>query len=63
MKDLGIITEQDANKVGEVLYKQHNALTSGRYDFTACQLDIMFMVLASLKENETAYKIHVTDIE
>lgn len=63
MKDLGIVTEQDANKVGQILYKQHNALTSGRYDFTACQLDIMFMVLASLKENETSYKIHVTDIE
>lgn len=63
MKDLGIITEQDANKIGEILYKQHNALTSGRYDFTACQLDIMFMVLASLKANETAYRIHVSDIE
>lgn len=63
MKDLGIITEKDANKVGEILYKQHNALTSGRYDFTACQLDIMFMVLASLKDNETGYRIHVTDIE
>ncbi|RYX82276.1 RepB family plasmid replication initiator protein [bacterium] len=63
MKDLGIITEQDANKIGQILHKQHNALTSGRYDFTACQLDIMFMILASLKNNESQYQIHVTDIE
>lgn len=63
MKDLGIVTEQDANKIGQILYKQHNALTSGRYDFTACQLDIMFMILASLKDNESQYQIHVTDIE
>lgn len=63
MKDLGIVTEQDANKIGQILYKQHNALTSGRYDFTACQLDIMFMILASLKNNESQYQIHVTDIE
>lgn len=63
MKDLGIVTETDANKVGELLYKQHNALTSGRYEFSACQLDIMFMVLASLKDKETQYQIHVADIE
>jgi plasmid replication initiation protein len=63
MKDLGIITEQDANRIGDILYKQHNALTSGRYDFTACQLDVMFMILASLKENENTYQIHVGDIE
>lgn len=63
MKDLGIVTETDANKIGDLLYKQHNALTSGRYEFSACQLDIMFMVLASLKDNETQYQIHVADIE
>ena len=45
------------------MYKQHNAITSGRYDFTACQLDIVFMVLASLKEGELNYRIHTTDIE
>lgn len=58
-----LITAQDAELMGEKLYKQHNAITSGRYDFTACQLDILFMVLASLKEGELNYKIHTTDIE
>lgn len=55
--------KEEALTQGERMYKQHNALTSGRYDFTACQLDIMFMVLASLKENELNYKIHTKDIE
>ncbi|RYX87457.1 RepB family plasmid replication initiator protein [bacterium] len=46
-----------------MMYKQHNAITSGRYDFSACQLDILFMVLASLKEGELNYKIRTSDIE
>jgi len=58
-----LLTQQDAQEAGEKLYKQHNAITSGRYDFTSCQLDIVFMVLASLKEGELNYKIHTADIE
>lgn len=58
-----LLTKQDAQEVGNKLYKQHNAITSGRYDFTACQLDIVFMVLASLKDGELSYKIHTSDIE
>lgn len=42
---------------------QHNAITSGRYDFTACQLDIIFMILAQLEIEKTEYSIHVSDIE
>jgi|SRR5690606_8317760 len=58
-----LLTKEDALQAGEMMYKQHNAITSGRYDFTACQLDIVFMVLASLKEGELSYKIHTSDIE
>jgi len=58
-----LITTHDAMEFGERVYKQHNAITSGRYDFTACQLDVLFMVLASLKDGETNYKIHTADIE
>ena len=46
--------------------KQHNAITSGRYDFSACQLDVMFMILASLDESDDErkeYLIRVKDIE
>ena len=46
--------------------KQHNTITSGRYDFSACQLDVLFMLLASLKEEDEIgkeYHIRVKDIE
>ena len=46
--------------------KQHNTITSGRYDFSACQLDILFMLLASLNESDEVskqYHIRVKDIE
>ena len=45
---------------------QHNAITSGRYDFTACQLDILFMLLALINNNDEpgkAYSIYVKDIQ
>jgi plasmid replication initiation protein len=42
---------------------QHNAITSGRYDFSSCQMDILFMVLAQLETNKTTYLIHTADIE
>ncbi|REC40813.1 MULTISPECIES: replication initiation protein [Chryseobacterium] len=42
---------------------QHNAITSGRYDFTACQLDLLFMILAQLEIGKTEYTIHTSDIE
>ncbi|RYX86596.1 RepB family plasmid replication initiator protein [bacterium] len=45
------------------LILQHNAITSGRYDFSACELDIMFMILANLKTGEDTYSIHISDIE
>jgi plasmid replication initiation protein len=46
--------------------KQHNTITSGRYDFSACQLDVLFMLLASLDEADELnkkYNIRVKDIE
>lgn len=42
---------------------QHNAITSGRYDFSSCQMDILFMVLAQLEQDKTEYFIHTSDIE
>ncbi len=43
--------------------RQHNAITSGRYDFTACQLDIIFMLLGLLEQGEDTYTVFVKDIE
>lgn len=42
---------------------QSNAITSGRYDFTACQLDIMFMLLGFLEKDQDTYRIYAKDIE
>lgn len=58
-----LINNEDAEAFSVKMYKQHNAITSGRYDFTSCQLDILFMVLSSLKEGKISYQIHVQDIE
>lgn len=56
----------DEGQVLDVSLMQHNAITSGAYNFTPCQMDIMFMLLASLGHNDTAdkiYTIHIRDIE
>lgn len=45
------------------LIYQHNAITSGRYDYSACMLDVLFMVLASLEQNKLEYTIYIKDIE
>lgn len=46
--------------------RQHNTITSGRFDFTACQLDIMFMIMSLLKKSDaldTVYTVRVKSIE
>jgi len=58
-----LLTVHEAQEIGEKKFKQHNAITSGRYDFTPCQLDILFMILASLEESQLTYTIHAKDIE
>lgn len=53
---------RDVN-IDDKVILQHNAITSGRYDFSACQLDILFMVLSQLEVGELEYSIHTSDIE
>lgn len=52
----------DVNKDVKLIY-QHNIITSGRYDYSACMLDILFMVLSGLEKDKFEYNIHVNDIE
>ena len=52
----------DVNKENKLIY-QHNVITSGRYDYSACMLDILFMVLSGLEVGKMEYNIHVQDIE
>lgn len=52
----------DVNKNEKIIY-QHNAITSGRYDYSACMLDILFMILSGLENNKREYTISAKDIE
>ena len=52
----------DVNIENKLIY-QHNVITSGRYDYSACMLDILFMVLSGLEVGKMEYTIHVQDIE
>lgn len=42
---------------------QHNVITSGRYDYSACMLDILFMILSCLEKEKLDYTIHAHEIE
>lgn len=52
----------DPNQEDKIIF-QHNVITSGRYDYSACMLDILFMVLACLEKENLEYTIHTHDIE
>lgn len=54
---------EDISNYEDKIIMQHNAITSGRYDFSACMLDILFMVLAGLQKDKLTYTIYVKDIE
>lgn len=46
--------------------RQHNAITTARYDYSSCQLDILFYLLSKLKKEDSynqEYQIYVRDIE
>nr|WP_010891296.1 RepB family plasmid replication initiator protein [Riemerella anatipestifer]AAD33095.1 replicase [Riemerella anatipestifer] len=52
----------DVKEEDKLIY-QHNVITSGRYDYSACMLDILYMVLSGLEKDKLEYNIHVQDIE
>ena len=63
MKTLDLSNDYKLEQLLSKNILQHNAITSGRFDFSACQLDILFSILSILKEKELNYQIHVKDIE
>ena len=52
----------DINKDNKLIYV-HNVITSGRYDYSACMLDILFMLLSCLETGKLEYTINAQDIE
>lgn len=54
----------DASKAIEI--RQHNAITSARYDYSSCQLDILFCLLSHLRKEDNpnvSYRINIADVE
>ena len=50
----------------EIEIRQHNAITAARYDYSACQLDLLFCLLAQLKKEDSPdipYRINIGDVE
>ncbi|WP_162055965.1 replication initiation protein [Pontibacter pamirensis] len=50
----------------EIEIRQHNAITTARYDYSACQLDILFYLLSKLKKEDApdqTYRFYNRDIE
>lgn len=48
------------------IIRQDNSITNARYDFTACQLDILFCVLGQINDDDTndkIYNIYAREIE
>lgn len=54
------------NDLNTLEIRQHNAITTARYDYSACQLDILFYLLSKLKKEaapDQQYRFHNKDIE
>lgn len=54
----------DASRSVEI--RQHNAITAARYDYSACQLDILFCLLSQLSKEDApdiSYRINIADVE
>lgn len=48
------------------IIRQDNTITNARYDFTACQLDILFCAMSQINDEDTTskiYSIHARQIE
>jgi hypothetical protein len=46
--------------------RQHNAITTARYEMTACEMDIVFYLLSLLKKEDrvgTFYQVKVLDLQ
>jgi len=58
-----VLTQEQINDLTEREHNISNAFIRGRFDYSACQLDILFALIASLKDETTlVYDISVKDI-
>ena len=50
--------EKEKHEIMSKIIRQDNSLTNARYDFTACQLDILFSVMGQIHDDDSADKIY-----
>ncbi len=49
----------EKHEIMNKIIRQDNSITNARYDFTACQLDILFCVMGQIHDEDTSDKIYV----
>lgn len=57
---------ENPNLPASIEVRQDNAITTARYDYSACQLDILFYLLSKLRKDDEvnkSYFIYVSEIE
>lgn len=50
--------EKEKQEVMSKIIRQDNSITNARYDFTACQLDILFCVMSQIHDDDSDRKIY-----
>ena len=50
------------NLPSEKKIKQHNTITSGRTDYSACQLDVLFMLLACIDDSDASIAVTISGL-
>jgi plasmid replication initiation protein len=63
MKHIEITSDKQLKAMRELEFKQNHSLTEARMVTTACEFDLLSMILANHKEDDTLYRIHIKDIE
>jgi hypothetical protein len=53
----------EKNLTNNILLKQHNALTEARYEMTALQKNIVYMVMAQFRDDDTYKKKYFISIQ
>ena len=63
MKQIEVTSDKQLKAMRELEFKQNHSLTEARMVTTACEFDLLSMILANHKDEDTLYRIHIKDIE
>lgn len=63
MKYIEVTSDKQLKAMRELEFKQNHSLTEARMVTTACEFDLLTMILANHKDEDTLYRIHIKDIE